>query len=96
MNPGNLDLASVEHFHMKLAERRIHFHAKDEHETVVKRALLLAPIAGQILLGNADADLADVLESNAPRRIIDTGYDGEESDGQPDESQEWNDYDPDC
>lgn len=28
--------------------------------------------------------------------IIDTGYDGEESDGQPDESQEWNDYDPDC
>ena len=75
LNAGYLDLPSVEHLHMKFLEIIIYLHAKDQHEAVVKGTLLFGSVARQVLLGNSDADLADVFECDATSWIINTSND---------------------
>lgn len=41
----------------------------------------------------SDRDIGDMLDAN---ELSERFFEEDEDDGQPDEAQEWNDFDPDC
>ena len=58
-------------------------------------AISHAQVVDMCMAYMSEDDVADMLDSNELSERFDEDYE-EENDGQPDEAQEWADFDPEC
>jgi hypothetical protein len=94
---GRLNVMKYQHMDIdSVGARAIRVHTDRLLEMIENKELDPADVVKMCVKYMSEDDVEDMMDGNELSERFDPEDDYDDDDGQPDEAQEWHDYDPDC